>query len=354
MKTSLKRISFVLIIMIMGLCTVSCSQVRKTTGLITEASETGREQIGEVIEQTVAHSLGTSEQVAPDAATDIAPLAFAPPDGTVYIQKTKIERIVDAGAMAQVTTSFEAEIKITVKRSDNVYLLIHEPISYTSYKDGEILANPMLDEMKKVTLIYRISPAGRLIDVKGFDEVEQRILSLFPPDAARLFFQYINRKKLTRAEQVEWQNRVTNFVGKKIKVGDAWVDIENYVFPIMNTAFGYYAAGTVVETKPCGDTNCLVIENTFSTDRARLKKILGPIADVVPVPATGQVDVKNKAALSISGHARRVIDPASLLYHEESSKIIIETTLNVPGEGTVYYSEVLAVDTEYSYLPSVE
>ncbi len=273
--------------------------------------------------------------------------SFSPKDGTTYIQKLITLREKQIGSAGTQTEESVSTTKISIKKTKEGWDVIAKPESAIMKKNGQIINNPIVNLLTKITLIFKLDQQGAIKDVVGFETLTKMINSQFPPPVVKKLETLLNSEILKQKEIAEWNGRVGDYLGKTISIDDIWENEIPYTLP--NGVNLVYKVKTHFKSlKPCGKTNCVLIEQVYDSTIEGMDSLandlLKPIVEKVKKGSNESkpevIQNKSKPAVSqnhssMKGKAIRLIDPTTMLIYQEKIERTIQMEMEIKGLGRV-------------------
>lgn len=251
---------------------------------------------------------------------------FAPPDGTTFVQTLVTTKTLDAGVTGKRTDVQRSETRLRFDKTGDGWTLTATPISMTMTRDGQAVQNPVLEAMLGSVITYRLDAQGNIVAIRGFGEVQERLLKALPPEAAQAVAKLVNEEAMVAKERAEWAGRIGDFAGQSFELGSSWTSEAPFALPT-GEEIQFYTRTEIAEKARCGDKDCVRIRFRYDTDASALGAKVGQSMNEISKEAGGpEVQIKK---MTITGGGERLIDPATMLIHSET----LERTTNMEGMG---------------------
>lgn len=255
------------------------------------------------------------------AATSLSaqtiPLTFDPPDGTAYDLKEVSRTRTAMGDRDTQEEEMTSTTAIRIEKDSAGYRVRVQPTELVIRQNGVVVDNPTLAALRETVFTYRISPAGEMVDIRGYDAFIRAIEATYPAHISQQILSVYSESDMVAEEVAEWRRRFGNFIGRTVSVGDAWMYGEDFQLP-NGTASRHF---TVVEVAGWeGDHLRLVF--TYHSDPAVLRDRFAGRLRGNPDDLPG-----GPGGIAVSGSGERLIDPATLLIYGERMAKRIETTV---------------------------
>ncbi len=262
--------------------------------------------------------------------------SFAPQDGTTYIQKltTTREKRIGAGG-AQLDESISTT-KISIKKTKEGWDVIAKPENAVMKRNGQVVNSPFIAILSKITIVHKLNQDGTLKDILGYEGVEEAIKSQFPPQFAKKIAPLLNSETLKKREMAERTGRVDFFLGKTVSPGDVWE--YNAPFSMPNgTSVNYKVKTSFNALQSCGKARCIKIEQVYDSDEVDIadstNKAIKSAAEGSNEGFGKSFPMVKKGGSSIKGKVVRLIEPTTMLIHEEVLERTIQMEMQAPGAG---------------------
>lgn len=284
---------------------------------------------------------------------------FSPPEGTSFIQHLKTTRVQEfsaAGVESRTQThASDSATRFTVDRTDTGYDIRAEQVSTAMTKDGEPVDDPVTDLLRGMPATYQTDPDGRLVAIRGFEEVSERIASELPSELSSLLASVITEEALTKQGVDEWNGRYGDLIGQTIRIGDIVPSSKSTEFAGGVNAVEYTATW-FPENVRCGGRDCVRIRIFRNTNLEALKERL---AQVVGERAAGLFDdlgaAESPEGFESSSEIDRLVDPATLLTQRETQRRLVIQRVPISAEvsGVLKINETKQYAFEYTPLGEV-
>ena len=290
---------------------------------------------------------------------EVFSLHFAPPDGTRVIETQ--HRSVTRTATGQPTHTDESEIRFigTFKALATGYRYARQTDSYVFRRDGKEVSNPISETVTRAALTYTLDLKGKAIDIQGMAGLEAKASSALAPEVAAQaapVLAQLAESNLVAREKEEWDARYAEFAERTFAIGGGSNDRASYALP-SGEQLEFWIRTTVPRHEVCPAGNCVRIDFSYESDAAEVAKWPNPPASSTghaAAPAPGKegsspagTDPAHPAR--ITGHASRLIDPATMRIYGETFDRTITSTLNAPGQGPIEVSRHEQRTYDYRY-----
>ncbi len=259
--------------------------------------------------------------------------SFAPPDGTTYIQKLTTTREKQTGSAAAQHDESVSTTRISIKKTPEGWDIIAKPETAVMKRNGAVVHGPMIAILSEITVVYKLGHDGVLKDLEGYEEVEKAIKSQFPPGFAKKIAPLLNSDVLKKREMAEWTGRVDFFLGKTVVPGDEWEYEAPFSLP-NGLSVNYNVKTRFGDLQPCGNARCIKIEQEFKSDDASLPDAAHQLIKSAAEESGKSATTIKKTGSSIKGRVMRLIEPATMLIHEEVVERTIHMKIQTPGGAT--------------------
>lgn len=271
---------------------------------------------------------------------------FKPPDGTTYVETVKTTKVSHLGAEATRTDTSEVKAKTVITKTAGGYRAASTALSVSATRNGRPFADPLITSIKGLTIVHELDEHGQSLAIRGYDEFLKRMREQLDPAVIQAVSAVLNEEAMNNKTQAEWRGRVASFVGRAVRVGDAWEGVDEYSLPSGEKVV-FYSITKVAERVKHAGRDCVKIEFHYDTDAEALGEFTGKILKDVRAVAGASGPELTVAGTKLTGGGQRVVDPATMLIYGETWTRTVEMPMNVSGRGIV---TVKAQETrEYSY-----
>ena len=290
---------------------------------------------------------------------EVFALHFAPPDGTRVVETQ--HRSVIRAASGQPTHTDESDIRFTgtFKALATGYRYARQTDSYVFRRDGKEVSNPITETVMRAALTYTLDPKGKAIDIQGMAGLDAKANSALAPEAAARaapVLAQLAEANLVAREKEEWDARYAEFADRTFTIGGVSDDRASYSLP-SGEQIEYWMRTTVPNHETCPAGNCVRIDFSYESDAAEVAKWANPPASSIghaaahPSAKDGSAPVGTDPAhpARITGHASRLIDPATMRIYAETFDRTITSTLTAPGQAPIEVSRHEQHTYDYRY-----
>jgi hypothetical protein len=215
-----------------------------------------------------------------------------------------------------------------------------------------------------VTELLRAMPAtfetdaeGRLQGIRGFEDVSDRMATELPSELSSVLASVVTEETLVERGTAEWNERFGDFVDKTIEIGDLWASAEPIDFTGEVSAV-QYTATWFPETAKCNAKDCVRIRIFRDTDLAALQDKLEALVGKRASGLFDKVEVaapsSDNAGFHRSSQRDRLVDPSTLLPHEESQQRLTTRPIQVPGQASAVLTITETRQYAFEYLEQEE
>lgn len=240
---------------------------------------------------------------------------FAPPDGFTESVVMRRGRTVTRGETVQEDVS-ETSFRWTAHKSESGYRVERHILSNSIKRDGHTVASPMIDAMSDVELTYSINEEGKATAIAGYDGILENLKSKFPPQLMQSFGPLFNAESLRKSDMAEWKDRVEQFAGRTVRIGEAWTKQENVPLPAGGSLITHTATLFTGWTE-CPDSPCLRLQFFIDSDQAKLARRVNQVAEgALKAPDAAS---SNSSKASLTGDGERLVNPRTLRIASEKT-----------------------------------
>jgi len=261
-------------------------------------------------------------------AADEGPVfRFSPPTRTVRVETTRTTQLLEVAGQVAPARETESVARVEIVRMPNGCRLLSKLVSGTSQGGNSAVGQALLDALKGVTVTYVIDLQGHVQSVEGLEAAAARVRRSVPAEMEPTLARSFAPGALLQAQKADWDRAVGDLVGRPASVGAVWVSRQQYGAPD-GSLVDVHAATKVVGRVKMQEHDCLRLANTFSSNPEDLRSFLGAsaealLADLKPLGGSAR----------IAGDSQYITDPATLIWYQATSKLKMETTVEIPGRG---------------------
>jgi hypothetical protein len=263
---------------------------------------------------------------------------FNPPDGTTFVVSVRTTKVTTLGALGKRTEDRETSERVQVTRTADGFSIAATALYGTINRDGEKIESPILKAPIGLTFTYEVDSRGQLKAIRGFDQLLARMKAALPPGALETMSPAITEEALVNRESAEWDGRITRFVGREVKIGDAWTSKDRFDLPTGGVVH-FTTTTRIVGREPVEGRDCVRVKFSYTGSApAPPTPAVKPIGKSTAKKPRARKAVKPKppaASTSISGGGERLVDPATMLIYGESLSRTLKMPVTVPGSGSV-------------------
>lgn len=264
-------------------------------------------------------------------ATDPDPrpihFTFSPNDGLSYTVTITSKRARTIGAKS-VAEDAVVTSNVSMHRTRSGWSVIVRPEDVLFERDGVVIDDPLGRMLANTTVTYRLDREGRLLEVSGFENIEERIVEEVPMAMAGQAGQMFNATFFENRERSEWNSRIGNFIGMHTHIGEMFEHEDTFDLHTGETIHRK-SVTTMKTSESCGDRSCVRILATFENTR------------------------NTESSTEVRGTVSRLIDPDTMLIYDEATSRTIKIMARVPGIGItpIDMQETRSYDYQYEETP---
>ena len=255
---------------------------------------------------------------------------FSPPEGDTQVITKRHTRAYHRDDKVQTDVS-ETKVRTTATKSEDGYSIISETLVASLRRDEYNIASPMLAAMKGLKLTCTINSEGKLESIEGYRGILENLKTKFPPVLMQTIGPLFNEQSLRQQDKAEWHDRIGQFVGKTVEIGEAWIAKEDYPLPTGGSTPLHKA--TIFERwVDCAGSRCLQLRYIYHTDPAQLAKLANQVSEgAMELPPEAE-QAPPKPPADITGGGTRVIDPATMKIYSEKVTRTLQMKSKTPGQ----------------------
>ncbi len=262
--------------------------------------------------------------------------SFAPGEYVSFIQKLTIIKEKDMGSNGMQRDESVSTTKITIRKTQSGWNILAEPKKLSMKRNGKKINNPIVSLLSSAIITYKLDSDGNIIDVDGYGQFIERFSKLVPPKIFEQLTPMLNIEALKRKEFAEWNGRIGDYVGAVVQIGDSFLVDVPYQIP-NGLTIHYNVKTHITALVPCGDTECVRIEQSYDSQADNLAKMAGEVVSNVSeaVAPNRHQSSQERNTMIIKGNVTRVINPETMLIFGEESYRMIYMEMNTPNLGIV-------------------
>ena len=255
---------------------------------------------------------------------------FSPPEGDTQVITKRHTRAYHRDDKVQTDVS-ETKVRTTATKSEDGYSIISETLAASLRRDEYNIASPMLAAMKGLKLTCTINSEGKLESIEGYRGILENLKTKFPPVLMQTIGPLFNEQSLRQQDKAEWHDRIGQFVGKTVEIGEAWIAKEDYPLPTGGSTPLHKA--TIFERwVDCAGSRCLQLRYIYHADPAQLAKLANQVSEgAMELPPEAE-QAPPKPPADITGGGTRVIDPATMKIYSEKVTRTLQMKSKTPGQ----------------------
>jgi len=265
---------------------------------------------------------------------------YNPPEGTIYevafeaVQKQSMVKREEAKSK---TENILIKKTVSIERVDGGWVEHHDVKSLEMYRNGQFVNNPLINATLKRSLQYRISTAGEMQEVTGYEGVLSELQGALPDRVMNRISHVLKPESLKIRDIVEWNGRFGGLAGQTKEVGSTEVKTVPQQLP-SGKLVEFEAAKHFIGWEDCGGKRCFRIELTYSSGLQKTaEKMLQQTrkkTEMLQDDVEGQA-VPEQVGTLIKGKNTLVLDPETMLPYREQQDRFFRMTTDLPGLGRV-------------------
>ena len=255
---------------------------------------------------------------------------FSPGEGDTQVITKRHTRAYHRDEKVQTDVS-ETKVRTTATKSEDGYSIISETLAASLRRDEYNIASPMLAAMKGLKLTYTINNEGKLESIEGYGGLLENLKTKFPPVLMQTIGPLFNEQSLRQQDKAEWHDRIGQFVGKTVEIGEAWTAKEDYPLPTGGSTPLHKA--TIFERwVDCAGSRCLQLRYIYHTDPTELARLANQVSEgAMELPPEAE-QAPPRPPADITGGGTRVIDPATMKIYSEKITRTLQMESKAPGQ----------------------
>lgn len=270
---------------------------------------------------------GTAER-APAGTLEEVTFAFAPPDGLVCHERRRQVVRKDAGPSGGTTEDVtDAVVRHRIERRAEGWRLTMTTLSAETTRNGTPVSDPLTAVLVGRDLRYDIGPDGSLARVEGLDELRTAVRATASPDLASMLQAMLEPAVLIERERTEWQRRITDLVGRRVRAGEVWegraeLTGQAGTLPVVTlTRFS--------RIEPRGERIVVTVDFAYAADAETARRQLEGTSEAAPRRRAR----RDSSSPTVVGSGSRLIEAGTMtVLHERLRQVAVGTT-ELPGAG---------------------
>ena len=280
-------------------------------------------------------------------------LTFQPPEGTRFIQQLKVTRVQEFSEGGKQTHASESATLFTIEKAGGGYRVRAEEVSTAMTRDDQPVEDPVTELLRAMPATFETDSEGKLQGIRGFEDVSDRIATELPSELSSVLASVVTEETLVERGTAEWNGRFGDFVGKTIEIGDLWASAKAIDFPGEVSAV-QYTATWFPETAKCNATDCVRIRIFRDTDlealQDKLEALVGKRATGLFDEVAAEAPSSDNEGFRSSSQRDRLVDPSTLLPHEESQQRLTIRPVQIPGQASAVLTITETRQYAFEYL----
>ena len=190
------------------------------------------------------------------------------------------------------------------------------------FRNGQVVNDPIINLFARGNIVYNIDTAGVVKEVRGYQELLDRLDQMVGADTAAAIRQMITAEALQQQETATWNTKFAPFVGREMAVGKVYCDTTYPNLPVEGRLTSY-GITEILDTVRVGSKLCgrlLVTSSTNPAELARItnrteadiNKMFGLTSDVLTQAAGRQAGLTSKREW--------LLEFETMLSHSEDSR----------------------------------
>ena len=283
---------------------------------------------------------------APIASSQELTFRFAPPDGTAFVETSRISREVYMGQDTLPAEIKQGQTRYEIHRSGDGYLVRAEPVSPIDPRTATDAADLYRSILSQMNVAYILDADGKLVRTDGADEAMKAVRDNLPQELYDLAVTMLQGRTPSEILVADWNNRALlgAFVGQTVRADTTVVRTGPVAIP----------SGDVVEAETrirhsraadCGSGRCARSEVGYTSRSERLGDLMSglllrPLRQLLAImDPTGEQSGQIEGALAqfrissaqVTMEATRVTDLITGLPYADETTSTLTAVMEVPG-----------------------
>ncbi len=265
----------------------------------------------------LATTARAEELAAEELAADEALFTLNLPRIT-YTEKMKLTVVRSADGVEGEKEINNLQNKVKIKRRWGGYKVLVTPLSHSITKGAQVVKSPITEILLKQRFTFKIGKDGEIKEALGFDKFYEDVKQIFPKELMNVYNNFFAPDTLIAKEKRQWNERITSYLGKKVKKGDRWAYESEYLVP--RGKLNYYTIVEIEDIEKKDKKTLVTIKYSYSSNAKDLGKLAKDVIDELPIEEGKAIEL---SGAKLSGGGKRIIDANTMLiYYEELEKVI--------------------------------
>ena len=230
---------------------------------------------------------------------------FAPPDGTKAVLTTVTTRVKSYDGRREQKDFVEVRSNLEYKSSSSGYLISEKLTSSNMTRDGLLGQDPISKLLQDMEIKYYVSGDGYIDHIEGYAAVERKAHTTLSENMRDALLPRLTEKVLISEEIREWKDKIADFVGREVAVGEVFHVEVSFALPngqrvrcLMQTV--------VLGFEDCPAGRCARIESRYNSWNK-------------PGDTLGN-STQSSLGPQIYGTTSRLIDPNTMLIYSDETQ----------------------------------
>ena len=261
-------------------------------------------------------------------------LNYMPIDGMAFEITERTTRVITPAGADPVTDTRERKSRMIVDRTPGGYANTVTIASHALERNGTPVFSPVLPALEGLTLTYRLSPAGALLEIDGYEQVREALSSRLPEGLAGPLLELLSIDSLRQQDTASYNEVYGDFTGGMIRTGGATLAIVRHELPL-DGAVPVYSLTVSTEA----DDRRILVTRHFNSDGTALAAQFESVTEeaLVSLDTTlaGQLP-DGYATVSVSGSEQTLLEPVGALVVSRTGSfeyLFAETAPPRPADG---------------------
>jgi hypothetical protein len=271
---------------------------------------------------------------APATSDSLIEFRYAPPHGHREIVTVETTTEKDLGALGRIVDRRTTRTSLEYRRVASGYTVTARTLSADMTRDGKPRADPILDVMRRLELVYNVGLDGGLRRIDGLAGLMDTLARSQPPEVAKALAPLLSPDAVFAREAAEWNGRYQDFADAALHTGDRIEAPVPFSLPNGDT-LTYHMVISIAGREPCGAARCARIEIAYDSNLDAVHGMIDQVTGRIIRAAGADSLGLSSSGGRVTGTVSRLVDPATLLIRSEVTKRVMRMTVRAAGQEPV-------------------
>ncbi|MCX6834343.1 MAG: hypothetical protein NTW07_04295, partial [candidate division Zixibacteria bacterium] len=210
---------------------------------------------------------GCSSEKAPHSFK----FSFKPPDSVSFVVELSMTQSASLGDQKSMDSTWSLTHHLQRTLAEG-YELTGRTDSVLMFRNGQAVHDPVIRLFAGSDITFMIDSTGMVKDVRGFEEMMNRLDGLVGPDTAAAVRRIVTPEALKQQEIETWNTKFGPFVNREMVLRQAYCDTSYPTMPIEGS-LAMFGISELVDTLTVNGRLCGKLRVVSSTDPAELARL---------------------------------------------------------------------------------